>query len=95
MTSLKQKWIDMLGTPPKSKNYGKSELVSKISHKEFDAEIYQQENGEGKYQRVMLVLPKTLKLPHLPRQCRSIFPKQCSDLIQKQMKSLRIIKTSK
>ncbi len=63
MNSTKQKWLDMLGVPPKSKNYGKLELIKTISHKEFNAEIYRQENGEGKYQRVMVVLPKELKAP--------------------------------
>ena len=63
MNSLKQKWLDMLGTPPKSENYGKSELIRKLSHKEFDAEIYRQENGEGKAQRVMMLFPKELDAP--------------------------------
>lgn len=60
MNSTKQKWLDMLGVPPKSENYGRLELIRTFSHEEFDAELYRQENGEGKFQRVMMLFPKNL-----------------------------------
>ncbi len=60
MNTIKQKWLDALGTPSYNKTYGKAVLVRAFSTDEFDAEWYRQENGEGKSQRVLLLFPKNL-----------------------------------
>ena len=60
MYSLKQKWLEALGTPSYNKTYGKAALVSFFSTEEFNAEWYRQETGEGKYQRVLMLFPKKL-----------------------------------
>lgn len=57
--SLKQKWTDVLGTPSDLAG-GKAVLVSTFSHEEFDAEWYRQENGTGRSQRVLVLIPKAL-----------------------------------
>ena len=61
MNTSKQKWLDMLGAPPRDKTYGATTLVSSFSHKDFDGEWYRQENGDGKYQRVLVLFPKALE----------------------------------
>lgn len=61
MSSIKQKWIDALGKPSDEAPRGKTTLLRTFSHEEFDAELYIQENGFGKHQRVMMVFPKELK----------------------------------
>ena len=63
MDSLKKKWLDALGAPDDETKYGKATLVSTFSHEEFDAELYHQENGEGRYQRVLMLFPKNLTKP--------------------------------
>ncbi len=63
MKELKQKWLNILGTPSYNKTYGTATLVSTFTHEDFDGEWYNQENGEGKFQRVLMVLPKNIKNP--------------------------------
>lgn len=60
MDSLKKKWLDALGAPSYGKTYGHAELIGSFSTDEYDAEWYCQENGEGKYQRVLMLFPKNL-----------------------------------
>ncbi|MBO5715850.1 MAG: hypothetical protein J6S23_05610 [Clostridia bacterium] len=60
MNSIKQKWLDTLGSFPKCSDYGKTTLISTFSYEEFDAELYHQINGDGKYQRTLMVLPKNI-----------------------------------
>ena len=60
MENIKQKWLEALGTPKKMASYGKAELIGSYSHKEFDAEIYMQENSAGKHQRVLMIFPKEI-----------------------------------
>lgn len=60
MADLKQKWLDAIGYPSDTGRYGSAELVSTFACEEFDGEWYRQENGAGRYQRVLLLLPKHL-----------------------------------
>lgn len=60
MNSTKQKWLDTLGSFTKCSDYGKTTLISTFSYEEFDAELYHQINGDGKYQRTLMVLPKNI-----------------------------------
>jgi hypothetical protein len=60
---MRKKWLRALGEPSFSQPCGEAVLIDRFSHTEFDAELYRQQNGEGKYQRVMLVFPKELKAP--------------------------------
>ena len=60
MNSTKQKWLNALGTCPKCPDYGKTTFISTFSYEEFDAELYHQINGDGKYQRSLMVLPKNI-----------------------------------
>ena len=60
MDILRRKWLDALGKPLYNKTYGHAELIRTFSTEDFDAEWYSQENGEGKYQRVLILFPKNL-----------------------------------
>lgn len=60
---MKQKWLDMLGTPSGKYPCGEAELIRCVSQEEFDAELYVQQTGDGKSQRVMLVFPKEFTAP--------------------------------
>lgn len=60
---MRKKWLRALGEPSFSQPCGEAVLIDRFLHTEFDAELYRQQNGEGKYQRVMLVFPKELKAP--------------------------------
>ena len=57
----KQKWLEALGKPSYNVPRGTTKFIRTFSHEEFDAELYIQENGCGKHQRVMMVFPKELK----------------------------------
>lgn len=61
MNTAKQEWIDALGRPSYDTPSGKSALIRSFSHEELDAELYIQENGRDKHQRVMMVFPKKLQ----------------------------------
>ena len=58
MNTIKQKWLDALGDCPKCPDYGKARLISTYSYEDFDAELYHQINGDGKFQRVLMLIPK-------------------------------------
>lgn len=60
MNYIKQRWLDALGTFPKCSDYGKTTLISTFPYEEFDIELYHQINGDGKFQRVLMVLPKNI-----------------------------------
>ncbi len=60
---MKQKWLDMLGEPSGKNPRREAELIRHISQEEFDAELYVQQTGDGKSQRVMIVFPKHIETP--------------------------------
>lgn len=61
MNTLKEKWLNYLGYPAYQKSYGSATLISTFSHEDFDGEWYNQQNSEGKFQRVLMIFPKNLK----------------------------------
>ena len=63
MNAVQEKWIRALGKTSDGLKYGKATLTHKGSFDEFDYEIYSQENGKGKSQRVVMLFPKGIKTP--------------------------------
>ena len=55
-----KKWLEILGAPSGGRSGGTATLMSRFTHDEFDAEWYRQENGEGRFQRVLMLFPKGL-----------------------------------
>lgn len=63
MNALKRKWLNMLGAPSWNRDFCEAMPIATFTHEEFNAEWYRQENGDGKYQRVLVLLPKKLEAP--------------------------------
>lgn len=61
MENLRKKWSDALGQIERDADYGKTELIKKISFEEFDGEIYLQNNGGKRVQRTLVLFPKNLE----------------------------------
>ena len=61
MNHTKQKWLDAMGRVSPSTNYGKTTLIDSFSYEDFYGELYIQENGDGKHQRVMMLFPKKMQ----------------------------------
>ena len=57
---IKKKWLEAMGKPSDGQTGGKAEIIKRFSRDEFDGEIYIQENGSGKHQRVMMLFPKNM-----------------------------------
>lgn len=55
---MREKWLRALGQPAKPIIYAQPELVRRYDHVEFDGELYLQQNGENKYQRLLMAFPK-------------------------------------
>ncbi len=58
--NVKKKWLEAMGTPSGGQSGGEAKLVKRFSHDEFDGEVYIQENGMEKHQRVMMLFPKSM-----------------------------------
>ena len=63
MHEEKQKWLDAMGSIPKSCNYGKATLINSFLFEDFHGEIYVQENGCGTNQRVIMLFPTEMQKP--------------------------------
>jgi hypothetical protein len=55
--SMLDKWLDLIGMPENYSFKRKFKLIRKISHAEFDGELYKQNNGPGTSQKTLLMFP--------------------------------------
>jgi len=60
MNDLMERWLGMIGQPANYQYQSSFELTRRVTHAEFDGELFRQANGPGTFQRVLMVLPKTL-----------------------------------
>ena len=60
MNALKKKWLDAIGAPETPTPRGEARLVSTFSLDGLVGEWYTQSTGDGRYQRVLMLLPKAL-----------------------------------
>lgn len=57
------KWLDLIGMPENYSFKRKFKLIRKISHAEFDGELYKQNNGPGTSQKTLLMFPPKKESP--------------------------------
>ena len=70
MNYNKEDWLSALGHPSGKLASGKVNLIDKYPCEDFDIELFEQENGQGRHQRVMLAIPNGLTEP-APARCLS------------------------
>ena len=63
MTDIRQRWLREIGHPAEAGKMGERTLIARYDEAEFTAELYRQENGEGRYQRLLMAFPKQGKGP--------------------------------
>jgi hypothetical protein len=60
MNSIKEKWLEALGTPAYEIPEESATFIKKYEYEEFDLEVYVQKNDPKSLQRVMIAFPKNL-----------------------------------
>ena len=63
MNELMERWLNMIGQPENYDYRPSFKLTKRVPHAEFDGELYNQANGPGTFQRVLMVFPKKLNGP--------------------------------
>lgn len=58
MNETRQKWLSALGKPEQEIPFVPPTLLRRYDHAEFDGELYSQQNGMGKSQRLLMAFPK-------------------------------------
>ena len=63
MNNIREKWLKELGTPAFIIPEGKMTLVKQYEYEDYTVEMYIQENGPDKSQRVSMAIPKNISFP--------------------------------
>ena len=63
MNTVRQQWLDALGKPAYDIPSLPPVLIARYEEAEFTAELYRQDNGGGKSQRVLMAFPKNAVFP--------------------------------